>query len=206
MITKVQSKELHRDRAPSARAKLSAVERSMLRWAVLDPGDKVLDANTRDGLMLEYLYRNMECEICGISASMERVKQSRGLLRQADIVFASAEDIPWREGSFDAVLMRKERNMDETRPKMLREVLRGLKPGGQFLLGTPYCPPPFRQVAGFFAGDGGDHAPPWTQGKTEILRLMKKAGFQQVSWQQSELASGVAIGWKEVAPQAQKGM
>ena len=206
MISKVQSKEIHRETAPLARTKLSAVERGMLRWVVLDPGDKVLDANTKDGLMLEYLYRNMECEVCGISSSMERVKQSRSLLQQADIVFASAEDIPWREGSFDAVMMRKERNFDESRLKTLKEILRVLKPGGQFLLGTPYCPTPLRQVVGFFAGDADDHAPPWTQGKSEILRLMKKAGFQQVSWQQSELVSGVAIGWKEVAGQGKHEM
>ena len=199
MISKVQSKEHHHEAALSVSAKLSPVERGMIRWAVLDPGDKVLDANTKDGLMLEYLYRNMECEVCGISTSMERVKKSRSLLRQADIVFASAEDIPWREGSFDAVMLRKERNFDEARMKALKEILRVLKPGGQFLLGTPYCPTPLRQVAGFFAGEGEENAPPWTQGKAEILELMKKAGFQQVSWQQSDLLSGVAVGWKQMA-------
>ncbi|NLV57373.1 MAG: methyltransferase domain-containing protein [Clostridiales bacterium] len=204
MISKVQSKEYHHEAALSANVKLSPVERGMVRWAVLDPGDKVLDANTNDGLMLQYLYRNMECEVCGISTSMERVRRSRSLLGQADIIFANAEDIPWREDSFDVVMMRKERNFDETRLKMLMEILRVLKPGGQFLLGTPYCPAPIRQMIGLFAGDGEDQAPPWSQGKSEIMGWMKKAGFQQVSWQQADLLSGVAIGWKRMTEQGVK--
>jgi len=196
MITKVQSKELRREAILAPRPKLSPVERGMLRWVVLDPGDRVLDANTRDGLMLEYLYRNMECEICGLSTNMEQVKESRSRLQNADVMYASAQDIPWREESFDAVMLRKERGGNDRLCRILEEVLRVLKPGGQFLLGTTYYPTPIRQLAGIFAQEEEEQMPAWMQSKKNTLHLMRGAGFRQVSWQQGDLLSAVAIGWK----------
>ena len=113
MIRRLNAKELQGEAFPCKRSKLSPAEKGMLRWAVLDPGDKVLDANTRDGLMLEYLYRNMECEICGLSSDMERVRQSRECLRGANVAYAEEHNIPWQQNFFDAVMLRKERGGDE---------------------------------------------------------------------------------------------
>ncbi len=203
MISKAQSSGFQREAPPQLTPKLTAMERTMLRWVVLDPGDKVLDANTQDGLLLEYLYRNMECEICGVSTSMEHVKQSRSRLQHADIIYARAEDIPWRESSFDAVLLRKGRGMSDHWPILLEEILRVLKPGGQFLLGTVYCPSPLRQVAGLFASEGEDSIFGWTQSKTDMVDSMQRAGFQQVTWQRANIASGVLIGWKPLSAEVE---
>ncbi len=205
MISEVESKELHHEASLVIRTKtkLSSMERGMLRWVVLDPADKVLDVNTKDGLLLEYLYRNMECEICGISSDMEQVKQIRSRLQHADIVYAHAQDIPWREGSFDAVFLRKEQgNSDPYRP-VLVEALRVLKPGGQFLMGAACFPALLRQLAGVFSGEGDEAAPPWMQSRGEVLDLLTKAGFQQISWQQVDLGTGVAIGWKAMEEKAE---
>jgi len=197
MISKVQSKGLRRETILVPRPKLSPVERGMLRWVVLDPGDRVLDANTRDGLMLEYLYRNMECEICGLSTDMEQVKESRSRLLNADVMYSNTHDIPWREDSFDAVMLRKERCESDRLRAVLGEVLRVLKPGGQFLLGTSYYPSPLRQLARIFAQEEEDQIPAWMQNKKATLLLLREAGFQQVSWQQGDLLCAVAVGWKK---------
>ena len=204
MISKVQSKEFRREAVLAPRPKLDSVERGMLRWVMLDPGDRVLDANARDGLMLEYLYRNMECEICGLSGNMEQVKESRSRLQNADVMYADAQDIPWREDSFDAVMLRKERGGKDRLHRILEEILRVLKPGGQFLLGTAYCPPPLRRFAGIFAQEEEEQTPAWMHGKKETLQLMRVAGFQELSWQQGDLVSAVAIGWKPL-PKAPEG-
>jgi len=196
MISKVQSKELRREAILAPRLKLSPVERGMLRWVVLDPGDRVLDANTRDGLMLEYLYRNMECEICGLSTDMEQVKESRSRLQNADVMYSNTQDIPWREDSFDAVMLRKERYENDRLCAILEEVLRVLKPGGQFLLGSPYYPSPLRQLARIFTQEEEEQIPAWKQNKKATLQLLREVGFQQVSWQQGDLLSAVAVGWK----------
>ena len=63
MITKAQSKRYAPQPSLDKKPKLSAMERGMLRWSTAERGDKVLDVHVGTGLMLEYLNRNMECEL-----------------------------------------------------------------------------------------------------------------------------------------------
>ena len=117
-------------------------------------GDKVLDAYVGNGLMLEYLQRNMECEVCGVSDDMQCVRTSRSRLRNADIVYASREDIPWKEDTFDSVYLKIVTSSPTE--AALEEILRVLKPGGQLLIGFRTIPAPFRQVASLLRADADD--------------------------------------------------
>ena len=140
MITKVQGKTLASEIAVSQEPKLTALERGMLRWAVVDPDDKLLDANVGAGMMAEYLRRNMQCEVCGVSDNMEHVRYARSRLQTCDIVYAPAGDIPWREDSFDTILMRVANEEPELLCRMFAEAHRVLKPGGQLILGAACYP------------------------------------------------------------------
>ena len=139
MITKVQGKTVSGELSVKARPRLNALEKAMLKWAVVDPEDRVLDASVGRGLMAEYLRRNMQCEVCGVSADMEDVRAARARLQSCDIVYAPVGDIPWREDAFDTVLMQWRGNADSL-DRMLSEALRVLKPGGQLVLGTACWP------------------------------------------------------------------
>lgn len=70
MITKVQGKTVSGELSVKACPRLNPLEKAMLRWAVVDPEDRVLDACVGRGLMAEYLRRNMQCEVCGVSSDM----------------------------------------------------------------------------------------------------------------------------------------
>ena len=129
MITKVQGKTVSGELSVKACPRLNPLEKAMLRWAVVDPEDRVLDACVGRGLMAEYLRRNMQCEVCGVSSDMEEVRSARARLQSCDIVYAPVGDIPWREGAFDTVLMQWKGDADSL-DRMLGEVLRVLKPGG----------------------------------------------------------------------------
>ena len=139
MITKVQGKTVSGELSVKACPRLNALEKAMLRWAVVDPEDRVLDACVGRGLIAEYLRRNMQCEVCGVSADMEDVRAARARLQSCDIVYAPMGDIPWREDAFDTVLMQWKGEADALE-RMLSEVLRVLKPGGQLVLGTACWP------------------------------------------------------------------
>ena len=128
MITKVQGKTVSGELSVKACPRLNPLEKAMLRWAVVDPEDRVLDACVGRGLMAEYLRRNMQCEVCGVSSDMEEVRSARARLQSCDIVYAPVGDIPWREGAFDTVLMQWKGDADSL-DRMLGEVLRVLKPG-----------------------------------------------------------------------------
>ncbi len=196
MITKAQGHKLTHEAIIAVRPKLSAMERGMLTWVVLDPGDKVLDVNSKDGLMLEYLARHMECEICGVSSNMEHVKQVRTRLQNADIMYSGSEDIPWRENTFDAVFMRKAKQEEPVWEKIFQEALRVLKPGGQFLLGVTCYPAPFRQLASLLAPEQREVESAAFQSKQDWLKAVQSAGFQQGTWQQTDITGGLIIGWK----------
>ena len=196
MISKAQDYQIQNGSAVAVRPKLTALERGMITWAVLDPGDKVLDMNPCDGLMLEYLARYMECEVCGISNHMESVKQTRTRLQNADILYAQMEDIPWRENSFDIVFLRRMNQEESDWDAAIKETLRVLKPGGQFLLGATCYPAPLRPVVNLFSTENSRLPRPLFQSKTEWIQFLTEAGYEQVTWEQVSLSSGVAIGWK----------
>ncbi|HNW85822.1 MAG TPA: class I SAM-dependent methyltransferase [Candidatus Limiplasma sp.] len=194
MITKAQSKRYSRRPPLEKKPRLSALEKGLLRWTMAERGDKVLDAYVvGSGLMLEYLQRNMECEICGVSDDMGSVRQARSRLRNADIVYASREDIPWRENTFDSVYLKMiTAPLSET---AMREILRVLKPGGQVLVGFQTIPAPFRQIAAIFRPETDDelHRP---KARGQLFSMMKNLGLTQLTWQRTDLLHGVGIAWK----------
>ncbi len=191
MITRVQGKTLAGEIAVRKEPRLTALERSMLRWAVVDPDDRLLDANVGSGMMAEYLRRNMQCEVCGVSDRMEQVRSARDRLQSCDIVYAPAGDIPWREDAFDTVLMKMEAEEPETIERMLAEAKRVLRPGGQLILGVMCWPTAMATAAGFLFSE--DRRPIRMR---EVQQMLNKAAYEKVTWQRTGLRMGVMIGWK----------
>ena len=126
MLSKAQSKRYTPQPSLDRALSLSTLEKGLLRWSMAERGDKVLDANVGNGLMLEYLQRNMECEVCGVSDDMESVRVSRTRLEGVDIAYTSREDIPWKANTFDSVYL----NMAAAplNEAILKEIIQGRRP------------------------------------------------------------------------------
>lgn len=191
MITKVQGKTLAGEIAVSKEPQLSSMERAMLKWAVVDPDDKVLDANVGVGKMAEYLRRNMQCEVCGVSDNMEHVRFARSRLQNCDIIYAPQGDIPWREDSFDTVLMRVGNEETEIVSRMLSEANRVLKPGGQLILGAVCYPMWINVVADWFSVEEKNR-----MDSRRLEKLIEEQKLESPSWQRTTLGMGVMIAWK----------
>ncbi|MEG0741023.1 MAG: class I SAM-dependent methyltransferase [Clostridia bacterium] len=194
MISRVQGKTLQQLGSLEAHPKLSAVERGLIRWAVIDPEDKVLDANIGTGMLAEYLRRNLQCEVCGVSGSIEDIKRARVRLQNADIVYGGGGDIPWRENAFDAVFYQLPSASAEAVEGSLAEIKRVLKEGGQLLLG----------VDGYFSAlfaPQDEEAQPLH--KKRLMRILRDAGFEHIAWQRVRLCSGVMIAWKRRSASAE---
>ena len=189
MITKVQGKTLAGELAVSREPKLTALERAMLKWAVVDPDDKLLDANVGAGMMAEYLRRNMQCEVCGVSDNMDHVRYARSRLQTCDIIYAPAGDIPWREDSFDTVLMRLNAEEPEMLHRMFGEAHRVLKPGGQLILGLR------SQLPSVLMGEDASGERRSVRKET-VLRLLEKQRYHDLFWQRTGITNGVVIAWK----------
>lgn len=192
MITKVQDKTLTGEIAKAKHLKLSSLEKAMLRWAVVDPDDKLLDANAGAGMMTEYLRRNMQCEICGVSDHMEHVRYARSLMKNCDIVYAPAGDIPWREDSFDTVLMRVGHEEPELLGRMFSEAHRVLKPGGQLIIGAACAPAWLNKAADWFSSEEKQRL------SAKVLKqALASEKLTDCSWSRTGFSSGVMIAWKQ---------
>ena len=194
MISRAQEKTLSAEVAVSKQPKLTALEKAMLKWAVVDPEDRLLDANIGSGMMAEYLRRNMQCEVCGVSDNMEHVRQARSRLQNCDIVYAAPGDIPWKEDAFDTILMKYGGEEPVVLDRMLSEAARVLRPGGQLILGTAYYPAIVDAAVGLFAAESMEERHSFK--RNEVMEMLYTNSFDQVTWQRTGMLTGVMIAWK----------
>lgn len=194
MITKVGNKVYDGLPYRSAHPKLGMLERSLLRFSIIGKDDKVLDVGLGDGLMVDYLKRNMECEVCGVSDNMDLVRRARGMVRSADLVFAGVGDIPWRDNSFDTVLLRAKTCGAEPFQKQLLEIKRVLKDGGELSLGVRCYPKALRLALRAVAEEEGEGVE--CLSRHEIEALLHQCDFEHLAWRRASLTSGVMICWK----------
>lgn len=190
MISKAQERTLRGELTHEAHAHLSTLERGLIRWAMIEPGDRVLDANVGAGLVAEYLKRNAQCEVCGVSDSMEDVKLARGRLKSCDIVYASAGDIPWREGSFDTALMRADAMDEDDLRRRAGELKRVLKPGGQLIVGVGTA------LARTLAPGAREADDARRLGRRALEKALLALDFTKLTYQRAGLTCGVLIAWK----------
>lgn len=204
MISKAGSRTYERTQCPPRHPRLSPMERCLLKWAVIDRDDRVLDVGLGNGLMAEYLLCNMECEVCGVADDMELVRSTRGLVRSADLVYAAAGDIPWRDQAFHTVLLRPSRMDGSAMENQLREVHRVLKEGGQLVMGMRNLPAPLQA-----AMDAMSEAEEETESvsRRQMKAMLSGLGFEQMSWHPCGIFSGALVAWKRnpLAERFQKG-
>ena len=204
MISKAGSRTYERTQCPPRHPRLSPMERCLLKWAVIDRDDRVLDVGLGNGLMAEYLLRNMECEVCGVADDMDLVRSTRGLVRSADLVYAAAGDIPWRDQAFHTVLLRPSRMDGSAIENQLREVHRVLKEGGQLVMGMRNLPAPL-QAAMDAMSEAEEEAE--SVSCRQMKAMLSGLGFEQMSWHPCGIFSGALVAWKRnpLAERFQKG-
>lgn len=195
MLTKAGNRTYEGIYAPEMRPRLNAMERGILKWAVIDRDDRVLDIGLGNGMMVDYLRRNMECEVCGVSDNMELVRSTRALVCSADLVYAPVGDIPWRDGAFQTVLMRLKRMDADMLRLQLEEVSRVMKDGGQLVVGIE-CLPRVIGTVKRLLGDSMSQEPEAISRK-KAEAMLAELGFEHFSWQRIALECGVLICWKK---------
>ena len=197
MLSKAENHVMLPKSAVAAKARLTPAMHALAQWAAIDAGDKVLDIACGNGALLRMISKQIECNLCGIASSVEQYRSVRAMLPDADILFAQPEDIPWRENSFDVVMCGLPFYAMEDPAKVLKEALRVLKPGGQFLLATTWYPAPLRQLYNCFSGRWEDTQTPVLFGKHEMLATLEAVGFRNVTWRAADMRVGITIGWKK---------
>jgi len=109
----------------------------------LDANSKVLDIGAGYGGAARYLARTFGCKVVALNLSEKENERDRQMNREQDldhlidVVDASFESVPAENNSFDVVWSQDAILHSGQRAKVIAEVARVLKPGGEFIFTDP---------------------------------------------------------------------
>ena len=157
--------------------RLTAPMRACASWAMLEEHDKILDMACADGALLSSLNDKMRLTLCGLCEQPEQARAVREMLDDADVISGRVDDIPWRDDSFDIVLLPTGLRGDVAR-RAIQEAFRVLHQGGQFVMASAHVQ----------MNESG-------LSRRELMRVMQEAGFASVSCRKN-LMCGAVVGFK----------
>ena len=154
----------------------------LLKQANIEPNQRVLDIGCGTGTLVVLLKRKYPAaEIVGLDPDPKALRRAKNKVRHAGVAVqldeGFADELPYEKGTFDRVIssLMLHHLEDQDREKMLREVLRVLKPGGSFHL--------LDFAGGEDTAQGrwgrlvNSHARLEDNSHQRILQLMRRAGF-----------------------------
>jgi demethylmenaquinone methyltransferase/2-methoxy-6-polyprenyl-1,4-benzoquinol methylase len=179
------------------------------------PGDRVLDVATGTGLVAAELIRQKGCTVVGVDQSAEMLAVARRELPSVELVEASAEALPFEDGSFDALTFTYLFRYVDDPGATLAELARVVRPGGtvgglEFAVPTGVWRPLWRvYVDAVLPGAGRLIAPGWHEVGRLLggsirelwrryplerqLELWRAAGIEEVRHRRLSLGGGIVI-------------
>ena len=110
-----------------------------LDLAALEPGEAVLDLGSGSGtdVFCAAIQVGRDGRAVGVDFTDEQLDKARRLaardgFTQAEFIEASIDDLPFRDGTFDAVISNGVINLSPVKDRVFAEAARVLKPGGVF--------------------------------------------------------------------------
>jgi demethylmenaquinone methyltransferase / 2-methoxy-6-polyprenyl-1,4-benzoquinol methylase len=194
------------------------------------PQDVVLDVATGTGAVALELVRRTGCSVVGVDQSPEMLEEARRRVllaaetKRIRLVEASAQELPFEDGSFDAVTGAYLLRYLDDLPAGLAELARVLRPGATAALldfGVPPAPlpraawslyvatglpllgrtisPGWHEVGRFLGRSIRDFAARWPVDR--LLAAFREAGFEEVTARRLSLGGCIVIWgvrWQEV--------
>ena len=178
------------------------------------PGDRVLDVATGTGAVALELVRQKGCTVVGVDQSEGMLETARRRTNgRIELVHASAEQLPFADGEFDALTFTYLLRYVDDPPATLAELARVVRPGGtiaglEFALPHGLARPAWElwvraglPAAGAVIGDGwrevGSFLGPSIRGFYErwpeprLLEAWRAAGIADVRSQRLSLGGGI---------------
>jgi ubiquinone/menaquinone biosynthesis C-methylase UbiE len=117
--------------------------RILLDYLELGDGDRVFDCGCGMGFYLMAMSRLRQLRLCGLDGDLGRLRSARREDVPASLVRGDMQRLPFRDGSFDKVLMTEALEHVRDDRLALAEIHRLLAPGGVLALSVPHANFPF---------------------------------------------------------------
>jgi demethylmenaquinone methyltransferase/2-methoxy-6-polyprenyl-1,4-benzoquinol methylase len=180
-----------------------------------EPGHRVLDVATGTGAVAAELIRQKRCSVVGLDQSSEMLAVARRRVPGVELVEASAERLPFPDGSFDALTFTYLLRYVDDPASTLRELARVVRPGGsiaglEFAVPRGVWHPLWRAYVGVgLPAAGRVVAPAWHEVGRFLggsirgfwrryplprqLELWRAAGIEDVGHRRLSLGGGIVI-------------
>jgi demethylmenaquinone methyltransferase/2-methoxy-6-polyprenyl-1,4-benzoquinol methylase len=116
---------------------------AMVRAVDASPDSRVLDVATGTGLVARALKRRYGCRVVGLDQSEDMLSRARPLVGSVyeELVRGEAENLPFDDGSFDALTFTYLLRYVDDPPATMRELARVVRPGGRVAMLEFFVPP-----------------------------------------------------------------
>lgn len=159
----------------------------------IDADSYVLDVGCGAGATPVFLARKMGCRVVGVDISAGMVARSReraqreGVTNQVEFRVADAQDLPFEDDVFDAVITESVAAFPADKQRVLNEVARVTRPGGCVGLNesTWLKIPPPPEVVAWASQDLGATVSPLTS--AAWVGLLEGAGLKDIAVKVSEI-------------------
>lgn len=129
----------------------------LIQLCRIQPDDNVLVIGSGSGKTAVHLVRKHRCRITCIDISRDMVELAarraikEGITDRAGFIVADAQELPFENGEFDAVICESVNSFIPDRPKAMREYARVVKPGKYVGMNeVTWLKPPTPGVADYF--------------------------------------------------------
>lgn len=173
-------------------AKLTRMQKALLKTAVVMPGDRVLEIGCETPDFLRVLRRQQAGRVActAICLTPEDTRKKRQQMKKADVLYARPDELPWDEPTFDLVFLPQKVGGEKMAAQVLRETRRVLAPGGQCMLPLTAVPAPLARLRGVLQKQQGPSLAP-----DAVAHAMRKAGFCKVKCFSPGIFLRIAVGF-----------
>lgn len=155
----------------------------------------ILDVGCGAGQSSCYIAKRHGCRVVGVDIVEMMVERSKeravreGIEDEVEFRVADAQDLPFEDGIFDAVITESVTAFPEDKQRAVREYARVTKPGGYVGLneGTWLKSPPPPEVVAWISQDLGTSVKPLTP--EEWTGLLEGAGLTEIFMEVSEIST-----------------